>query len=447
MIRQILLVIYFILSLIALNAQRNCSSVSNDDGFIKLYPQARGMLALPRIPASTQLWFDTSRREIEIPVAVHVVWRVEEEKVSRQKIVEQIEILNRDFKGENPDIQNVPDSFKKFLAENTFIRFRLDTITETNTATEVFKVFSDSFSPRAQPIKFTSLGGKDGFPCTSYLNIWIGNIKDGTGTIDTLFGYGSFPDRPDRYDGVVIDYRYFGRSGFDLRFNEGRTVTHEVGHWLNLKHLWGDFPSDNCSDDGVEDTPEQDWPTSGCPDFPQRNCKQTRVGKMFMNFMDYVNDPCMIMFTKGQKSRMRRCFLQFPKRSALLDQGQYYRVRGKFINTEVFDQIFVDKPDITQLLTDTLRNKSTVTWDESYKAETYNVYLREIGNKTWIKINQVSKNKVEIDGLKPNGLYELYVETYIGTDKVAESAPYLFINNSPYKKKRIPEKTKFNVIQ
>jgi hypothetical protein len=87
----------------------------------------------------------------------------------------------------------------------------------------------------------------------------------------------------------------------------GRTATHEIGHWLNLNHIWGNsLPILTCTgDDGVDDTPKQDNATSECPDVinPPISCNNGPNGNMFMNYMDYTDDECMNMFTLGQKDK------------------------------------------------------------------------------------------------------------------------------------------------
>ena len=104
-------------------------------------------------------------------------------------------------------------------------------------------------------------------------------------------------------DGVVCDYKYFALLVQHTSFNQGRTATHEVGHWLNLRHIWGDS---NCGNDYCNDTPTQQSSNSGCPNYPSSsNCSGNGSnGDMFMNYMDYTNDACMNMFTQDQKTRM-----------------------------------------------------------------------------------------------------------------------------------------------
>ena len=120
-----------------------------------------------------------------------------------------------------------------------------------------------------------------------------------------LLGYAQFPGGPKDTDGVVILNTAFGTTGIARPpFNLGRTTTHEVGHFLNLRHIWGD--TEDCTGtDHVSDTPGQQLPNYGEPTFPHVSCTNGPNGDMFMNYMDYVDDPAMFMFTAGQVARMR----------------------------------------------------------------------------------------------------------------------------------------------
>jgi hypothetical protein len=147
-------------------------------------------------------------------------------------------------------------------------------------------------------MKFSSNGGSDAVDSSKYLNIWVCNIGGG------ILGYAQFPGGSAATDGIVVGPQFFGSQGFvQAPFDKGRTTTHEIGHWLNLRHIWGDG---RClQDDFVADTPSSDRPNYGCPSYPTVNC---RTNDMTMNYMDYVNDECMYMFSEGQKSRMRALF-------------------------------------------------------------------------------------------------------------------------------------------
>ena len=160
-------------------------------------------------------------------------------------------------------------------------------------------------------MKSSAQGGDDAWDSKRYLNIWVCNMSGRT------MGYSSLPGGPANVDGVVISYDVFG-AGENVRspFNKGRTATHEIGHWLGLKHIWGDAI---CGTDLVEDTPTQQYYNYGCPTFPHvSNCSPNTNGDMFMNFMDFTNDGCMNMFTIGQKQRMRALFANGNLRNSFL---------------------------------------------------------------------------------------------------------------------------------
>ena len=132
--------------------------------------------------------------------------------------------------------------------------------------------------------------------------MWVCKLAGG------LLGYAQFPGGPSQSDGVVVTHTAFGDTGTAAPpFDKGRTSTHEIGHWLNLRHIWGDDcpTASQCSgSDLVNDTPNHECPNNGCPSFPHISCNNSPNGDMFMNYMDYTNDDCMFMFTEGQSTRM-----------------------------------------------------------------------------------------------------------------------------------------------
>ncbi len=226
---------------------------------------------------------------IAIPTIVHVIYSNDDENISDSQVRSQIDVLNRDFSKTNQDASQIPKEFED-IAANINIRFSLDTIIRVS-------------STRAEwgtedQMKFSSNGGSDIIGPTSCLNIWVCNIGGG------ILGYAQFPGDNLSTDGIVISPQFFGTEGFVTPpFDKGRTTTHEIGHWLNLRHIWGDG---NCTiDDFVEDTPVSNSPNFGCPTYPTIKCNSN---DMTMNYMDYVDDKCMYMFSEGQKDRMRAVF-------------------------------------------------------------------------------------------------------------------------------------------
>jgi len=240
-----------------------------------------------------------TRPVTRIPVVTHVVYRKAEENISAAQVRGQITALNRDFRGANPDRRRVPAPWKGLFADAR-IEFALatrdpagrpsDGITRTRTARTGFGT--------GDTVKSRSRGGADPWPSDRYLNLWVATLEGG------LLGYAQFPGGPKRTDGVVILNRAFGTTGtVAAPFDLGRTATHEVGHWLNLRHIWGD--TEDCSGgDLVADTPNAETPNYGKPEFPHISCGNAPNGDMFMNYMDYVDDDSMYLFTMGQVARM-----------------------------------------------------------------------------------------------------------------------------------------------
>jgi hypothetical protein len=251
----------------------------------------------------------------QIPVVVHVVWNKPEQNISQAQIDSQISVLNEDFNAANSDLSNLPAAFKP-LAGNPLIRFFLAKrdpkgkpttgVTRTQTAIISFDHNSDA-DPLDQRVKFTAQGGTDGWPSDRYLNLWV--CKQGG--LRPLLGFAQFPGLSSTTDGVVISHTAFGKGGTATSpFDLGRTAVHEVGHWLNLLHIWGDDDGKNdavllCSGtDLCDDTPNQAVPNFGRQAFPHVTCGNGPDGDLFMNYMDYSDDATTVMFTKGQVARM-----------------------------------------------------------------------------------------------------------------------------------------------
>lgn len=255
-------------------------------------------------------------KPVVLKTVVHILYNDEPEQVSDAQVMSQLAVLNQDFRAQNSDIPKVPEVWSE-LVSDTMISFELANIDPSGAATTGItrtQTSKTSFGTD-DSVKFDDQGGKTAWPTDTYLNIWVCNIGGG------ILGYAQFPGGPPETDGVVIDVQCFGTEGTAIApFNLGRTATHEVGHYLNLSHIFGEGRGNLCSDsDYVDDTPNQLAPNYQKPVFPKISCNNGPDGDMFMNYMDYVDDDTMFMFTIGQKERMQATLLG-PRASLIAGQ-------------------------------------------------------------------------------------------------------------------------------
>ena len=288
------------------NAQERCGTEAYTKNMMKnndSYAIARN-----QVNAQTEKWIKNylnhnEKTIITIPVVVHVVWETNTHNISDAQIQSQIDVLNEDYRRTNIDKINTPNVWQTIAADSE-IEFCLATIDPNgnpSSGIERIQTTHGQFGMNSD-IHTSSAGGADDWPNDDYLNIWVCNIQSG------LLGYASQPSNfIGDGDGLVIGHQYFGRTGtVQAPYHKGRTATHEIGHWLNLSHVWG--VSGACGNDQVSDTPKQETENYSCPAFPlnPNSCNTTNLnGDMFMNYMDYTNDACMNLFTNGQKNRMR----------------------------------------------------------------------------------------------------------------------------------------------
>lgn len=241
---------------------------------------------------------------LRIPVVVHVLHGTDAHDIGMRQIHSQIAVLNADFRAKNSDIDLVPAPFRSLVADS-MIEFALATrdpngnptvgVTRTRVRPGPFTGETPDLDAA---IKYAG-SGHPAWPADSYLNLWVCDLGVG------LLGYAQFPGGPPATDGVVVNVTAFGTNGTARApFDGGRTATHEVGHWLNLLHIWGDDRGGCNGSDNVADTPNQAGPNEASPSFPCVSCNNGPNGDMFMNYMDYVDDDAMFMFTRGQSRRM-----------------------------------------------------------------------------------------------------------------------------------------------
>jgi Pregnancy-associated plasma protein-A/Secretion system C-terminal sorting domain len=258
---------------------------------------------------------------ITIPVVVHIVYNTSGQNISDAQVVSQLEVLNRDYRRLNADTLMTPDMFRPFATDCgfQFVLAKVDPAGHPSNGIVRKHTNITAFSIDDH-IKLSNAGGDDAWDANSYLNIWVGNLSTG------ILGYSSVPGCNKERDGVAIQYTAFGTTGALISpFNKGRTATHEIGHWLNLIHTWGDA---DCGDDLVDDTPPQKAPNRGCPSVIKVTCGSGPYGDMYMNYMDFTNDACLNMFSAGQRERMRSLFAPGGVRNSLLASTATTAVAG-----------------------------------------------------------------------------------------------------------------------
>ncbi|MCB0428749.1 MAG: choice-of-anchor J domain-containing protein [Flavobacteriales bacterium] len=232
-----------------------------------------------------------------IPVVVHVIHEGGAENISDAQIQDGIRVLNEDFRRLNNDT-NKTQSVWKSIAADSEIEFRLAQKDPNGNCTNgITRTYSELTNEARNNVK-----GLIVWPANKYLNVWlVKTIENTSGTSGFIIGFAQFPGGNSSTDGVVVRNDYWGVMGTASQTYRGRTATHEVGHWLNLRHIWGDA---TCGNDQVSDTPTQEASNSGCPSFPHVTCSNGPNGDMYQNYMDYSNGNCENLFTEGQKARM-----------------------------------------------------------------------------------------------------------------------------------------------
>ncbi|MFK7978747.1 MAG: M43 family zinc metalloprotease [Saprospiraceae bacterium] len=256
-----------------------------------------------------------SRGEITIPVVVHIVYPTENENISDAQVFSQIDALNRDFNRRNNNLDKVHTDFRGRIA-NVGFNFCLATIdpegNATNGITRTATKTDSEFFRGAEWLYYTEKDGKSAWDTEKYLNIWVTKISD----ISQILGYASKPfESPPEKDGVVIDAKNFGINGTAISpYDLGRTGTHEVAHYFNISHPF----NNGCDgDDFVADVPQQSNSYDGaCETGEKMSCgNRDNVS----NFMNYSQDECLAMFTKGQALRMQAALIH--ARSGLLNNN------------------------------------------------------------------------------------------------------------------------------
>jgi hypothetical protein len=307
--KKILLSFFILLCLQSGYSQRSCFTQQCLEQHLQLVPAMQGFINQYLEQIST--WIrnfpfhpELHRSPVTIPVVVHVIYKNAGENISDANINAEITALNNAFRKRNTaEINTVPTAFRS-LADDMYMQFRLATRDPSGNPTT-------GITRKSTTKPFLTFAGEEAkilphgvlaWDPDRYLNIWVCDLRNNNTSGDGLLGYAAFPwDTIKRFQGVVIDFACFAPGSASAAFNQGKTTVHEVGHFFGLRHIWGDA---NCGDDFVSDTPTQQTDNGGCPTFPHVTCSNGPNGDMFMNYMDYVDDNCMFMFTRGQRLRM-----------------------------------------------------------------------------------------------------------------------------------------------
>lgn len=266
-----------------------------------------------------------------IPTIVHIIHNGSAvgsgQNISQAQVNSQITALNNDYRRTNSDAANTPSAFQGVAAdcEIEFCLAKVDPQGNVLPEPGIDRINRNTKGWTAPPYTSNYIDGtikpNSVWDPTKYFNIWVMDLGN------DLLGYAQFPSNSGlgglganggsaNTDGVVILYTAFGTTGnVAFPYNKGRTATHEVGHWLGLRHIWGDS---NCGNDFCGDTPTQQQENYNCPTFPQVSCSNGPNGNMFMNYMDYPPDACMNLFTLNQKQRMDAVLANSPRRVSLL---------------------------------------------------------------------------------------------------------------------------------
>jgi Pregnancy-associated plasma protein-A/Secretion system C-terminal sorting domain/Fibronectin type III domain len=330
-----------------------------------------------------------------IPVVVHIVYRTSnpEENISEAQVLSQLAVLNKDYRRLNLDRLKTPSVFKPFAAD-CGIEFQLaKRDPKGNSTNGIMRYPSNRTTPwgKDDDVKMPLKGGVEPWNASKYLNIWVCSIGNG------VLGYSTMPGATSpMLDGVVIDSRYFGTTGTAISpFDLGRTTTHEVGHWLNLMHLWADA---DCGDDHVSDTPTQFGPNYTCPNLPHFSCGNTTNGDMFMNFMDYTDDACMNMFSQGQKTRIEALFSTGGKRASLLLSDGLIPVNPCVAATNISIK------NITS-------NAALISWSGD-TSNHFSIDFRKQNTGDWLTFDVAKKQSIALSNLQSDTTYEFKINSY-----------------------------------
>ena len=390
-----------VLSSFSANAQftvRNCGAAKNRQQSLIDDPAFQNMDNAIQAHFNDYIKYNsvTTREDkiITIPVVVHVFYNSDAENISDAQVKSQIDALNRDYNAGSIDVNKTPSIFQKVLA-NCKIQFVLAKLDPNQAPTTGITRHQSSkqFWGLRDDVKKPASGGTQPWDSNKYLNLYVARIGDG------VLGYSSSPGCKQEVEGVVIDPSCFGTTGIvHAPFNKGRTAIHEVGHWLGLNHIWGDT---ECGDDRIADTPiHQNAHYGTITNAIYSNCTGINTQDMTMNFMDYVNDESMWMFTEGQKAMMW----------SLLSKGGY---RETLDNPSLANPTSTcDSPILGSVINRT-STTSTIAWAATGTNGYYTIEYR-LKDATESIILNTESTQIELSNLKQARFYEFRIKVSCG---------------------------------
>jgi len=344
---------------------------------------------------------EKNKAVVTLPIVFHVLHNSPTQNIDSTQIASQIDVINADFRKLNSNIGILQGGFVNLAADTEF-EFKLATTDPNGNATNGITrkattnpAIGGSDTDYYDPAK----GGVAAWDPERYINVWVVNINSAGGD----FGFATFPGEadPKSSDGCVIDYKYFGTTGTAAASQPqhlGRTLTHELGHYFGLFHIWGDV--DDCSvDDDIADTPLQETDTDGCLTYPAfDNCTTSGDGINFHNYMDYTNDDCMAMFTEGQKDKMQAIMSMSYANGGRSELAQFFASQKEITNKEL--DVFPN-PFSGRLL---------LTLDESIKPGAPIRIFDLTGREILIK--SVTESQMDLDlSIQPEGVYIIHIMT------------------------------------
>jgi len=414
--KQILMLTVFVFAYVLMYAQipsSKCGSMEYLQKQKELDPNLETKMIIQE--QNLQQWINenyqaNSKEIITIPVVVHIVYNTEEQNIPDLNVFEQIELSNRDYAGLNTHSM---EAFSSSLKDNTGIQFCLAQKAPDGSPTSGIErryttVTSFTFD---NAVKHYSTGGWDP---QKYFNIWVCNLADYT-------GYGQFPGAGinDTY-GLVVKYWAFGSTGTIPTRNNGGCSTHEIGHCLNLWHIWGDDNGACTGSDYCSDTPDQANSTTGINTGVVTDaCSSSSPGIMYMNFMDYSDDSVFANFTPNQTARIQALFAS---PSGLL---------LSLATSDGCSSASTCTVPIGLNATSITKSSAVLGWTAMYGAVSYNIRYKKVGTSTWTSTTS-STNSKSINGLARNTSYEFQVQTVCasGTSDYSSSETFVTLKKS-----------------